>query len=255
MNVKGSRDKKIAVMLLGLLLLGLIISANLWKSSLRVKTITVEGNRIVETNEILQLVQIQRGSLMYAVDLTALQRNVESHHYIKSATVERDLPSTIKVTVGERKPIALVNGPEMVYLDDEGVVLPHSISKALFDLPLISGIPGSVPLKLGSAVEQEDVLEALEVLRTMKLVNREQYYQVSELQVRTGGDLILYTAEGGVPIIFGRGAVADKLLRLEAFWNNIVRDRGTQNLQYVDLRYEDQIVVRWKSAPTTMKNS
>ena len=56
---------------------------------------------------------------------------------------------------------------------------------------------------------------------------------------------MLYTAEGGVPVLFGRGNSASKLVRLEAFWNTIVRERGTASLQYIDLRFNDQIVVRW----------
>ncbi len=65
---------------------------------------------------------------------------------------------------------------------------------------------------------------------------------------------MLYSAEGGVPIIFGRGELPSKLVRLETFWNDIVRTRGPQNLQYVDLRYQDQIVARWNPEPSATKN-
>jgi cell division septal protein FtsQ len=56
---------------------------------------------------------------------------------------------------------------------------------------------------------------------------------------------VLFAAEGGVPIIFGRGELASKIARLEVFWNDVARARGPQNLQYVDLRYQDQVVARW----------
>jgi len=49
----------------------------------------------------------------------------------------------------------------------------------------------------------------------------------------------------GVPMIFGRGEIAMMLVRLEAFWNDVVHERGSDNLQYVDLRFDDQVVVRW----------
>jgi cell division septal protein FtsQ len=63
--------------------------------------------------------------------------------------------------------------------------------------------------------------------------------------------MILTSAESGVPIIFGRGDIADKVARLEAFWSSEVLERGTKDLEYIDLRYHDQVVVRW--APEQVK--
>jgi len=103
-------------------------------------------------------------------------------------------------------------------------------------------------------MNQSDVLEAMQLLATMKAVNRPMYHNISEVQVRNGGDIIVYSAEGGVPIIFGREEMPSKIVRLEAFWNNVVRTRGTQFLQYVDLRYEDQIVARWNPEPSAPKS-
>ena len=68
---------------------------------------------------------------------------------------------------------------------------------------------------------------------------------ISEVRLRNGGDIVLYAAEWGVPIIFGHGEIASKLVRLESFWNSVVRQQGVENLQYVDLRFDDQVVVRW----------
>jgi cell division septal protein FtsQ len=133
------------------------------------------------------------------------------------------------------------------------VVLPKSNARKLFDLPMISGVtPGGVQT-LGTTVLQPDVREAVQLLAALKTIDRPLYHNISEVQVRNGGDLMLYAAEGGVPIIFGRGDVASKLVRLETFWNDIVRTRGSQALQYVDLRYQDQIVARWNSEPAKAK--
>jgi len=84
-----------------------------------------------------------------------------------------------------------------MYLDESGMVLPRSISHRLFDLPMISGISESEPLALGSIIRQPDVIEALQLLATMKTVNRPMYHNVSEVQVRNGVTLsfILRKAE------------------------------------------------------------
>jgi cell division protein FtsQ len=248
------KSKIIGVFMLIAIAICLVLGANAWKSSLKIKQIKVEGNRIVGSNEILQLTQVQMNTLLYQVDLTAIQRNVMSHHYIKDAVVERNLPNSLHIQIIERVPITIVNRPETVYLDESGVVLPRTISHRLFDLPMMSGISAGEPLVLGSTVTQPDVIEALQLLTAMKTVNRPMYHNISEVQVRNGGDIVVYSAEGGVPIIFGRDDMPDKLVRLETFWNSIVRTRGTQLLQYVDLRYQDQIVARWNPEPSAPKS-
>ena len=242
-----STTRKMKFGFLGLLVLaaGLVVSANLWKSGLKMKRITIEGNRIVETGEIKQLIKVPKNAQLQDIDLMAIRRDIMSHHFIKDVVVERDLPATLKVTVKERVPLAIINGAEILYLDEDGVVLPHSVSKQLFDLPVLTGMPDGMNLTPGTTLNNPDVQEALEILATSKLVSKDLYHMLSEVRLRNGGDIILYSAERGVPIIFGQGDIASKLVRLEAFWNDVVRERGAQNLQYVDLRFDDQVVVRW----------
>lgn len=248
------RPKTFSALALVALVICLVFGANAWKSNLRVKQITVEGNRIVSSNEIIQLTHLQTGTLLYKIELTAIQRNVISHHYIKDAVIERNLPNSINIQVIERIPIAMINHDETLYLDEDGIVLPRSISHKLMDLPMISGIAESESLALGSTITQPDIVETLEVLAALKIVNRPIYHNISEVRVRNGGDIVLYSADGGVPIIFGRGELASKLVRLETFWNDVVRSRGPQNLQYVDLRYQDQIIALWNPEPSATKN-
>ncbi|HXG38938.1 MAG TPA: FtsQ-type POTRA domain-containing protein [Bacteroidota bacterium] len=243
----GKKQILLGGLILGIV--GLIVWSNVWKSNLTVSKVTVEGNRIVEANEILQLAQVKPGTPLYDLDLAAIRDNVVSNFFIKDAVVERDLPSTIRITVRERSPIAIINRADILYIDEEGVVLPHSISKETFDLPILSGLSSIASLKVGATLRDDDVQEALTILSASKLVNKELYHLISEVHLRNGGDIVLYAAEWGVPIIMGRGDIACKLVRLETFWNEVVRQRGSQALQYVDLRYEDQVVVRWRSSP------
>ena len=243
--MSASRKLKFGFLGLLFLALGLVVSANLWKSNLRVRRVTIEGNRIVETAEITQLIKVPKNAQLQDVDLMAVRHDILSHHFIKDAVVERDLPATLKVTVKERVPLAIINSSEILYLDEDGVVLPHSISKQLFDLPVLTGMPEGMALTPGTMINHPDIQEALQILTDSKLVSKDLYHLISEVRLRNGGDIVLYATEWGVPIIFGHGEIASKLVRLESFWNSAVRERGSDNLQYVDLRFEDQVVVRW----------
>lgn len=242
------KTRKLTFGFISLVLLGgfLVAGANFWKASLTVQKILVYGNSVVQTNEILQLAHVGEGTRMYDLDLMKVQKDVISHYFIKEVVVERDLPSTIRINVTERSPVAMINPGELRYLDPDGVVLPHSMSGELFDLPLVSGIPADVSPKIGSTLTHPDIQEALSILSTARLVNKEMFHLISEVRLRNGGDIVLYTAEGSIPILFGRGQAASKLVRLETFWNSVVQESGSHLVQYIDLRFEDQVVVRWK---------
>lgn len=239
------RKGKIVLWLLLALVVLVLCAAHVWKSSLKVKNFSVEGNMLVSTNEILQLLQVQRGELLFRTDLMQIQNNILNHYYIKNAVVKRNLPTTLVVRVEERIPIAIVNCPGLYYVDDEGVVLPHPVERKLFDLPLLSNIPLQEKIILGATLASPSVQEALAVLRLMKELNRPLFHAISEIKVETPEGIQLLTAEHCVPIIIGKGNIEQKFVKLEAFWNQYVRTRGLSSLRYADVRFTDRVIARW----------
>ena len=224
------------------------VGGNLWKSGLRVKHVEVEGTVNVSKNQVIQLADVVVGASMYDLDLTLVQQNVTSHYFIKSVVVERNLPGTIRISITERTPLAVLPGTILMYVDEDGVVLPPTNERVVYDLPVISGLPATDSLFPGRLVKSPDGREAIVLLWTLRHGNREMFHRLSEVRLRNGGDIVLYSSESGVPIIFGHGRVVDKLARLEAFWETEVALRGVRNLQYVDVRYEDQVIARWKGS-------
>jgi cell division protein FtsQ len=235
-----------------LLMIGLLITvvvaavwANLWKSDLRITDVRVSGNTIVNEKEILSLASISKEQKLYGVDLLAAQRRIMQNAFIKWAAVNREAPNRISITVQERVPIAAVILDKIAYLDADGVVLPPAHPENIFDLPVMTGAfqPGGfVP---GRQITRSEVKEALEVLATARQLGNELYRLISEARIESGRDLVFYTAESGVPVVFGRGDVAVKLVKFDGFWKEIVLHHGAHELVYVDLRFEDQVVVRW----------
>ncbi len=224
---------------------GLVILANMWKSDLIVKRIVIEGTRIVHPNEIRQLAHVTEGDKLFDVDLMTVQRDIATHPYVKAVVVERDVPSTLKITITERLPRAMISRQEIMYLDEAGIVLPPALSRELLDLPVVSGLPPGMALKPGSRLNHKDIRECLEILEAARLVSKEVYHLISEVRLRNGGDVVLYATEWGIPIIYGRGEPVRKLVYLETLWRDVVRQGGSQHIQYIDLRFENQIVVRW----------
>lgn len=221
------------------------VGANLWKSNLKVADILMNGNSIVTDKEILSLANITRDQKLFDVDLLAARRRVMQNAFIKSVAMNREAPNRISITVREREPIAAVVLDKMEYLDADGVVLPSTRSESIFDLPVLTGVFQASEFVPGKQLARDDVREGLAILSTARELSDDLYRRISEVHVESGKDIILYTAESGVPIVFGRGDHGVKLVKFDGFWKEVVPHHGAQELAYVDLRFEDQVIVRW----------
>ena len=246
-DIKHKRSLGGPLLMLGLIgaVVAAVVLANVWKRDMKVNNIIVMGNNILTEKEIVSLASIGTGQRLYSVDLQAAQRLVLQNAFVKSATVNREAPDRIAIAVKERVPFAVVALEKIEYVDADGVVLPPARSENIFDLPVLTGAFQLSEFVPGKQIMGKEVGEALEILATAQQLSDELYRRISEIHIEPGRDIILYTAESGVPVVFGHGDVGVKLVKFDGFWKEIVSRHGAHELAYVDLRFEDQVVVRW----------
>jgi cell division protein FtsQ len=226
-------------------LLTLIVGSNRWSNRIVVSSLVIEGNVVVEKATITKLSGVTPGAFIEKANLHSIRENILADTFIEDAVVTREYPSTINIRVRERVPIAILNADLNLYIDREGIVITHGIDPRIIDLPVISGIPATVTIKPGQRIAMDVIGPSLQLLLTAKSMGSEFYHLISEVQIRGDGDLVIYSSEGGIPILFGKGDTIDKLINLEALWTEAVRTRDPRKLQYIDLRFEHQVVVRW----------
>lgn len=219
-----------------------------WQHHVPVKQISVEGISVISKDEIVRLMNLSPNVPMYDVDLTAIQKNILSNSFVKSVVIQRDAPATIRVTVEERKPAAILNAQELYYLASDGTVLPYIASTETYDIPVISGLDSLTGIKTGRTLHNADVLEALEIINAARYTDGNMFHAISEIRLRKGHDLVMYSFESGIPIIFGKGDAAKKMVKLDAFWQQFIRNNETADIQYIDIRFEDQVIVSQKNS-------
>ncbi len=242
------------LVLIGILaLLGL---SHVWRSGLKAREFVVAGNSILSEEEILNLAAIPRPIGMFELDLMDIKRRIEKHAYVKEAIVSRDLPSRIRIHVRERSPVAILAGPQPLLIGADLVLLPTTPSSEMYDLPIVTGWrsktaiesrdeASGIPTHWTPSKLHRDFRRALEIIEISKRIDEDLYQLLSEVRLLDDGDVILYSSDFGVPIVFGRGDVARKLVYLHEFWEQVVAREGAGKLQSVDLRFEGQIVARW----------
>jgi cell division protein FtsQ len=241
------------VILITMVFLGFV--ANRWRHTFGVEQIDVEGNRIVSSSEIRRLASVPDSASLYDLDLRLMRERILQQPFIKEVFIRRETSAGLKIKVSERTPVAMLNNTNLVYLDEEGYVLPNTFSKKVFDLPVISGIAPPIDASPGQKIESADIKIAMEIISVAKEINEELYHLISEINLNNGKDILIYSTEWGVPIIFGRGEAQRKLTYLNAFLKQYEVDRGIDNITYIDVRFDRRVVVRWAAAGETKEAS
>lgn len=226
------------------LLLALAVAAHTWKSGLHVRELVVEGNHILSEATVRQSSGISAGTPLFAVNLNRARAQLLAHPCIKEASVQRDAPGRIVLSVAERIPVAAAVGTRLHYLDEEGFVMPVIPSGKVIDVPVLSGSTLAEQLKPGKHITSPHLLKALDFARRLQMMDGVNP-RISEVYVRNNGELVLFTAEGGVPVFVGSEDYPAKLRSFQAFWEQVVLRQDVRRLQQVDIRFRGQVIAWW----------
>ncbi|HEY7667453.1 MAG TPA: FtsQ-type POTRA domain-containing protein [Actinomycetota bacterium] len=86
--------------------------------------IRVRGIHHLTKGQVLRLSGLERGVNVFHLDPAAVERRIETDPWVAGATVTKDLPSTVILTIRERVPVAVVNDGSVERLvGDDGELL------------------------------------------------------------------------------------------------------------------------------------
>jgi cell division septal protein FtsQ len=243
---RPQKRKGMVVLLLFIIVVFLAITslANRWRGELLVERLDIRGNRILTEKELGTLARVPLGTPLYDVELLEVRGRVRLSPYVADAVIAHDLPATIRITIRERKPVAILGGQESFFVSAEGYVLPPVNSKEVFDLPIITGAGQSQPVKVGTRITSENFKVAVQILSEAAALDRDLYHLISEINIESL-EPTLYVAEQGIPVFFRRDSIRTQLVHFLSFWNQYVRQQGSERVRSVDLRFDGQVVVNW----------
>jgi len=254
--------------------LGAMVGFGLYRGSqlvadthlLRVHRIIIHGNQRLSRGEVLAVLSGLEGESLLLTDLDAWRRRLLASPWVSDAALRRSLPSTVEVVLSERTPIGIarLNAGDMYLVDEWGVIIDQfGPQYADFDLPIIDGLIAASPRakRLSTDTSSTSVPDAslidvrraelaARVMAALKAKPRVAH-RVSQVDVTDvhNASVIL----NGDPAVIQLGE--DRFLpRLEAYLDlaSTLRDR-VENIDYVDVRFEDRIYVRPAWAPAALR--
>jgi len=197
------------------------------EAGFQVQEILVLGRKETAHQDLLAAVQTQRGAPILAFDPEAARKRVEALPWVKSAVVERMLPSTIVLRVEEREPLAIwQNQARFALIDYEGHVIRGAKLNRFANLLVVVGEDAP-----------QHAAELLRVLGTqpelMRLVTAAVRVGARRWNVRLKGNIDVRLPEGDPAAAWKRLAEYEQTHRV------LERD-----VQILDLRLPDRLIVR-----------
>ena len=236
-NAAGSSARRaLPYLLAGIVALGLpygifhaylhVVSSPSWD----VQTIDVQGNAWSKAPDLITHAQLMRGVNIFDVDLAHAAGQLESHPWVKTATVERELPDTLHIRITEHEPVALI-------VDDQGMALvdasgdPFKSLDASDPTDALVGrfhiISGTDRTRLDAGhpdheAERAHLTEAFSALRTYYSLSLQDEAQLSEIHVDPVVGLSFVLEQGGVEVRLGWGRYTERLTRFSKVYESLV---------------------------------
>lgn len=226
-----------AILILGLAVLGGLY----WSSTMKVKQVRFEGNHFVSTED-LRKIEVPTGINPDSINFKTIMQRFDGITYVEKTNISVQPNGDLLISIIERKPIAmLADGEKKIYVDRHGVRLPLKLGKTV-DVPILYGF---------SATPMSDTLQSKEFKITSDFLMTVQQRAVSDATISevawtTNEGIVALTNQNGVKLVFGKGDFDNRLRNWEAFYGEVIKQKGIEAMRSIDLRFKDQIVTREK---------
>ncbi len=228
-----------------------------------VTELEVETDGSLSHDQLRRWSGVRSGDNLLRLDLARIRRDLEFVPMIRSASVDRMLPHTLRVRVTERAPVAQVRevpqfGPAgrisfvTYYLDDTGFVLkstdlnstPGAAGEGNADLPRLNGF-GEIELIAGRFATAPRLRAALRLISGFDNSAMAGLVDLESIDL-SAGDQLVATTEQGSQITFGFDRIDEQLRRWRAVYD-FGRSRGRAILS-LDLSVSNNAPALWLEA-------
>lgn len=207
---------------------------------LAIEQVRAEGCAWLDPAGVVAWSGVPLGANLLSVDEEAVARRLERHPWIRKASVLKQFPRGLLLSVQERSPVGVLRGDEdLYYLDGEGVVVHRLRPGDPLDYPVISGLE-SVPWRVGRREEGRRIRQALALIDA--LGRSPGVGRVSEIRVEPSAGWSVFLEDLVPPVRMGWEGFPHRTRKLERAYPQLqARQEGIRG---VDLRFGEQVVVQ-----------
>jgi cell division protein FtsQ len=129
-----------------------------------IKTVDIQGAKRLTPTAVRALAGVPEGATLLRYPKKEILARIEADPWVESVTVTRDFPSTLRIRITERTPVALVDTGDVFWVvDASGMVLGEQSFEETTTLVVIRDVQGLDP-KPGRRSSSDTLDNALKVL-------------------------------------------------------------------------------------------
>ncbi|MBW7854993.1 MAG: hypothetical protein B6D43_09360 [Ignavibacteriales bacterium UTCHB1] len=251
----------IFIPLIVFLIVAAVVLANKWRTDSHYNKITIRGNFTIPEDDILKYLKLENDSVidLKKVNLELIQDRILNHPEIKKVSVVKQPPKELIIEIVEKKPIAIINFyNKLMLVDRDFEIFSFKNSGMLYDLPVISGIDlKNDPENINSLKKSFELKTAIFLINLAYTNSKTLYSYISEICMNKRDMIIIYSNYRSIPFYFPRMDKGDteksysdklqfKLKCFGGFLEQILPDKSEKEIEYVDLRFEKQVIAKEK---------
>ena len=216
--------------------------------TLQISHLVVRGHERLSAGEVLALVDGLRGQNILSARLDGWQQRLMASPWVAGATIRRVLPSTVEITVHERRPMGIGRiGTALYLIDGQGVIVDeYGTAYADVDLPIIDGL-GTSPQDGGPLVDPLRAEFAGRVIATLA-ARPEIARRVSQIDVSDLHDAVVILDGDTTLLRIGDTGFVERLQQYIDLAPALHERMAA--IDYVDLRFDERLYVRPVKTPS-----
>ena len=217
-----------------------------WKNeAFELKAVKIQGNRFVSKQAIFDLADIDFSKDIFKVNTGEIEARILAHPMIDKVSVNRFLPSALKIKVKERNLVAVISGSEISAVDVAGNILTQFPAESVYDLPAITGFHfQSDSSTFKKPAQPQLVAQAVEMLNEIKAMDILLYNEISELNYSPNHGFVIYLKMKNIPVILGREEYSRKIQYFSTIYHHLLSKERLARAKVIDIRFKNQVVVK-----------
>lgn len=232
----------------------LLIAGNNFLERKLCTDVKISGNEYSDSSIAYLLLSQSIGEKIFSVEKDSLRQQMkDADPWIKDVEITRSITGILKAKVEEHSPSVRIikpDGSDGGFLSETGTLLAPRLP-AYFDLPLIRNV-GFTEQQTLSSKSTRDFIEAL------SSSDPELIALVNEISESSEGVELKSTPAYGKPSLtvkMGKKDFHSRLATMRAFWDQELNRLKTSKLEYIDLRFADQVIAKNRTEPTEQTSS
>ena len=219
-------------------------------SALQVSKVTVNGTVRLSAGEVQQLVHGLYGTNIITADLAKYRQRILDSPWVAEASLRRVLPSTIEITVVERRPFGISRlGTQLFLIDRDGTAIDeYGPQYSAFDLPIIDGLV-QAPRNGRPSIDRARAQLAARVIDAIA-PNAKLASRLSQIDVGDVHNAMVLLDDDPAWLYLGEDQFRE---RLQSYVEvaSALRDQVAE-IDYVDLRYGERVYVKQRDGTPAM---